>query len=129
MAMTKEKICVALNGYGVIGKRVADAIECQDDMELTGVADISTDWRTRIADQKGLKIFAANFESLAAMRLAGLAVIGTLDELLGNSDIIVDCTPKRTGAKNAQYYADRGGSQIHHPRRRKARSDRTLVCG
>jgi glyceraldehyde-3-phosphate dehydrogenase (NAD(P)) len=29
---------VAVNGYGVIGKRVADAVAQQDDMELAGVA-------------------------------------------------------------------------------------------
>ena len=31
---------VAVNGYGVIGKRVADAVAAQNDMELTCVADI-----------------------------------------------------------------------------------------
>ncbi|MEO7989303.1 MAG: hypothetical protein ABI663_07165 [Chryseolinea sp.] len=29
-----KKIRVAVNGYGVIGKRVADAVTLQDDMEL-----------------------------------------------------------------------------------------------
>ena len=28
---------VAINGYGTIGKRVADAIDAQDDMEIVGV--------------------------------------------------------------------------------------------
>ena len=41
--MKKQKI--ALIGYGVIGKRVADAVALQDDMELTGVADVISDWR------------------------------------------------------------------------------------
>ncbi|KAB8185692.1 hypothetical protein FKV24_010690, partial [Lysobacter maris] len=48
-----KKIRVAVNGYGVIGKRVAEAVARQDDMELTGVADVSTDWRPRLALQKG----------------------------------------------------------------------------
>ena len=30
-------IKVAINGYGTIGKRVADAVACQDDMEIIGV--------------------------------------------------------------------------------------------
>ncbi len=108
MAENKGRIRVALNGYGVIGKRVADAIACQDDMVLTGIADISTDWRMQIAGQKGFKIFASMPESLAAMRSAGFEVAGTLDDLLAGSDIVVDCTPKRVGAKNAQHYADKG---------------------
>jgi len=39
----QRKISVALNGYGVIGKRVADAVASQDDMELAGIAAIATD--------------------------------------------------------------------------------------
>ena len=31
-----KKIKVAVNGYGVIGKRVANAVTLQDDMELMG---------------------------------------------------------------------------------------------
>ena len=38
---------VAINGYGVIGKRVADAVFCQDDMVVAGVADVATDWRSK----------------------------------------------------------------------------------
>ena len=32
------KVKVAVNGYGTIGKRVADAVKLQPDMELIGVA-------------------------------------------------------------------------------------------
>ena len=53
MAKEDGKIRVAVNGYGVIGKRVADGIARQNDMELVGVADIETDWRVRVAQQKG----------------------------------------------------------------------------
>jgi glyceraldehyde-3-phosphate dehydrogenase/erythrose-4-phosphate dehydrogenase len=35
-----NKIRVAVNGYGVIGRRVADAVTLQEDMEVAGVADI-----------------------------------------------------------------------------------------
>ena len=44
-----DRIKVGVNGYGVIGKRVADAVHAQPDMQLTGVADIITDWRIRSA--------------------------------------------------------------------------------
>jgi hypothetical protein len=33
-----EKIRLAINGYGVIGKRVADAVVCQDDMAVPACA-------------------------------------------------------------------------------------------
>ena len=53
-----KKIRVAVNGYCVIGKRVADAVALQDDMVLAGVADISADWRPAAhCDAKGLSPF------------------------------------------------------------------------
>lgn len=43
------KTQVAIVGYGVIGKRVAEAITRQPDMVLAGVADVVVDWRVRVA--------------------------------------------------------------------------------
>ena len=39
-----EKIKVAINGFGTIGKRVADAVDAQDDMEIIGVTKTEK-WR------------------------------------------------------------------------------------
>ena len=38
-----QNVRIAVNGYGVIGKRVADAVAAQDDMTLAGVADVATE--------------------------------------------------------------------------------------
>ena len=38
--MSSRRVRVVVNGYGVIGKRLADAVAVQDDMELVGVADV-----------------------------------------------------------------------------------------
>ena len=51
--MVSARTKVALVGYGVIGRRVADAIAVQPDMELAGVADVAADWRVRQAAAKG----------------------------------------------------------------------------
>ena len=99
-----KKIRVAVNGYGVIGKRVADAVARQDDMELAGVADISVDWRPRMAMQKGFRLYAATEDHAGAMRKSGLDVAGNLDDMLGASDLVVDCTPKRVAAANVDIY-------------------------
>ena len=45
-------IKVAVNGYGVIGKRVADAVTQQADMVLTGVCDIAGDWPLLIGGER-----------------------------------------------------------------------------
>lgn len=103
-----KKVRVAVNGYGVIGKRVADAVVRQDDMELAGVADISVDWRPRMAMQKRFRLYAATEEYADSMRKAGLDVEGNLDALLEASDLVVDCTPKRVAAGNIDIYRARG---------------------
>lgn len=104
----QEKIRVAVNGYGVIGKRVAGAVAAQDDMVLAGVSDVATDWRMQVVLQKGYPLFGATDEHATQMRAAGLDVEGTLDDLLRRVDVVVDCTPKRFGAQNAERYRQHG---------------------
>ena len=99
-----SKIRVAVNGYGVIGKRVADAVALQADMTLVGVSDVITDWRARIPGRKGYALHGATGEHVRAMREAGLDITGTLDDLIGEVDVVVDCTPKRLAAKNVELY-------------------------
>ena len=72
--MAKSRIRVAVNEYGVIGKRVADAVAAQDDMELIGVADIVSDWRIKVATQKGYPIFSSTDQAEAEMRAAGISL-------------------------------------------------------
>jgi len=103
-----KNIRVAVNGYGVIGKRVAAAVAVQEDMSLAGVSDVVTDWRASTALRNGFRLFGATAEYAGAMRAAGLDVTGTLDELLGQADVVVDCTPKRIAAKNIDIYRRRG---------------------
>ena len=103
-----RKIRVGINGYGVIGKRVADGVMAQPDMALEGVSDVVTDWRAHIVGRKGFRLFGATEEHLTAMRNAGLDVPGTLDSLLGQVDVIVDCTPKHIAARNVETYRRRG---------------------
>lgn len=108
MSSAKTGIRVAVNGYGVIGKRVADAVMKQDDMRLVGVADVVSDWRPRVAVRRGMPLFGAAPENAEMMRTAGLTVAGTLEDLLGQSDVIIDCTPKKVAARNVEIYKRRG---------------------
>jgi glyceraldehyde-3-phosphate dehydrogenase (NAD(P)) len=101
------RIRVAVNGYGVIGKRVAQAVTMQDDMTLAGVSDVVTDWRARTVLRSGFPLFGATGEAVSAMRDAGLDVSGTLDDLLGQTDVVVDCTPKKIAATNVERYRRR----------------------
>ena len=100
----QPRIRVALAGYGVIGRRVADAILAQPDMVLSGVADVAADWRVAGGARRGIPIYAATDEARTAMEQAGLAIEGSLEELASAADIVVDCTPKGFGARNAEVY-------------------------
>ena len=102
------KIRVAVNGYGVIGKRVADAVVRQEDMVLAGVSDVVADWRVRTVTTHGFRLFGATGDHADRMRAVGLDVAGTSDELLNQADVVVDCTPKHVAAKNIDGYRRRG---------------------
>lgn len=102
-----HKTRVAVNGYGVIGKRVAAAVARQPDMSLAGVSDVVSDWRAHMVTRNGFSLFGATGDHVGAMRAAGLGVTGTLDELLAQADVVVDCTPKRVAAKNVEVYRRR----------------------
>jgi len=110
--MSAQKIRVAVNGYGVIGKRIADAINAQDDMELTGVADVVSDWRIKVAIEKGYRVFSSTPGSADQMRAAGIPVAGGLDALLEQVDVIVDATPKGVAAANLDKYRAAGTKSI-----------------
>lgn len=106
--MNNHKIRVAVNGYGVIGKRVAAAVQLQPDMELVGVGDVVRDYRVKTAVVLGLPIYASLPDKASEMKAAGIPVVGTLDDLLAQVDVVVDCTPKGIGARNLENYRAAG---------------------
>jgi glyceraldehyde-3-phosphate dehydrogenase (NAD(P)) len=80
-----NKTRVSVNGYGVIGKRVADAVRLQPDMELLGIADVVYDYRIRTAAVRGIPVYASLEDKAGAMRSAGLTIAGTFQDLLHQS--------------------------------------------
>jgi glyceraldehyde-3-phosphate dehydrogenase (NAD(P)) len=109
-----DMIKVAINGYGVIGKRVADAVCLQDDMVLSGLADVVSDYRLQIAARRGLPVYAATAQAEGPMRAAGIPVEGGLAELLARSNVVVDCTPKKVAAVNKGLYDSSGVKSVFH---------------
>jgi glyceraldehyde-3-phosphate dehydrogenase (NAD(P)) len=108
-----DKVSVAVNGYGVIGKRVADAVLLQPDMELVGVGDVVSDYRVKAAVVHGLPVYASLPDRADAMVEAGIPVAGTLDDLLSKADVVVDCAPKGIGAKNLERYRAAGVKAVY----------------
>lgn len=96
------KIKVGIVGYGTIGKRVADAVRLQKDMELIGVTGHSYNFRMEIANMEKIKIF--HMDGKEDFENNGIKVAGDVNNLLEEVDIIVDCTPKKIGAEHKESY-------------------------
>jgi glyceraldehyde-3-phosphate dehydrogenase (NAD(P)) len=101
-------IRVAVNGYGTIGKRVADAVAAQDDMELVGVSKTHPSSEAMIAVVRGYPLYIADLSVKPAFEKAGIPVAGSVEDMIGQADIVVDATPAGIGAKNKPLYERAG---------------------
>ena len=97
---------VGVNGYGTIGKRVADAVVAQPDMELAGVAKTRPNFEAEAAARHGYPLYAAVADRADRFADAGLDLAGSVEDLVAASDVVVDCTPSGIGAENRSLYAD-----------------------
>ncbi len=102
---------VGINGYGTIGKRVADAVSKMPDMELVGVAKITPDYGALIARSKGYRLYTLS-DRLDLFRKKGVEVDGTIEDLLSEIDIIIDTTPGGYGLRYKELYRKYGVKMV-----------------
>lgn len=95
-----------MNGYGTIGRRVADAVSLQKDMRLVGVSKVKVDYKARSALEKGYRLFAVDEKGKKSFADAGLTVEGTAKDLISEADIVVDTSPEDVGGENKKTYSD-----------------------
>lgn len=105
-------INVAINGYGTIGKRVADAVAAQPDMKVIGVSKTKPSHEAFIAKSRGYPLYIADIGKKAAFEKAGLPVAGAVEDMLKAADIVVDATPGGIGEKNKPVYERLGVKAI-----------------
>ena len=105
-------IKVGVNGYGTVGRRVADAVRKQKDMELVGITKTRPDYKSDLAMKKGIDLYAVDMKSLEGFKGVGLSPKGTLNDLLQRVDIIVDAAPDDSGAVNKRIYEQAGVKAI-----------------
>ena len=96
-------IRVGVNGYGTIGKRVADAVSVQPDMELAGVAKRTPNFEARTPDRSGIDVYAADGGRFGD---SPIDPDGDVAALVADSDVIVDATPAGVGAEYQPLYRD-----------------------
>jgi len=98
---------VVVAGAGTIGKRVAEAVKKQHDMELYGIADVSQTGglRTVLSEKgplHGTHLFASNDEGKENLEDQGFYVEALLEDRLEEIDVVVDCTPPGIDEKNKE---------------------------
>lgn len=98
---------VIVAGVGTIGKRVAEAVDKQNDMNLYGVADVSQTGglRTVLSEEGPLHrtdLYASNQEGKDNLENQGFYVEGLLEDQLDEVDLVVDCTPPGIDEKNKE---------------------------
>ena len=101
-------IDVAVNGYGTIGKRVADAVAAQDDMRVVGVAKTSPNYEAREAVDAGYPLYGAVEDRMARFDDAGVPLEGHVSAMLDDAEVVVDATPSGIGAQNRELYEEHG---------------------
>ena len=99
---------VGINGYGTIGKRVADAVAAQDDMKIVGVTKRTPNFEAKRAVELGYDIYMSAPDRENLFEEADIPVKGTIDDLYDKVDIVVDRTPGGVGAKNMESYKKAG---------------------
>jgi glyceraldehyde-3-phosphate dehydrogenase (NAD(P)) len=101
-----EKIKVAVVGYGVIGQRLADGVDKQEDMELLGIVDVAPNLSIRALydSENPYDLYVVNDSMRDAFEDEGIPVKGNLHDILSRADIILDATPAGVGAKNKELY-------------------------
>lgn len=105
---------VAVVGFGVIGQRLADGVNAQQDMELVGVADVAPTVSLRALSERGMPydLYCAIPGNEQALVDAGIPVSGDLNTLIDKADIVLDATGPGIGAKNKVLYEGAGKKAI-----------------
>jgi len=98
---------VVVNGIGTIGKRVAEAVKKQDDMELFGLSDVSPSGNLRVelseeGDLYETDLYASNQDGLETLNDSGMHVEGLLEDAADEIDVVVDCTPSGVDEMNKE---------------------------
>ena len=105
---------VAINGYGTIGKRVADAVAAQDDMKVIGVSKTRPNYEAKTAvEEKGYPLYIGIPEREQMFKDAGIEIAGTVEDMIQEADVVVDCTPGTIGPQNLEMYKKAGVKAIY----------------
>lgn len=100
---------IGIVGLGTIGKRLADAVLQIPEFQLVGICVRRATPAIVPKMQAGVPIYATDGSAAAS---SGVSFAGELQDLLQRCDIVLDCTPRGTGATLRAAYAKAGVRSI-----------------
>lgn len=99
-----NKVHVGVLGYGVIGRRVADAVRAQRDMAVVGVAGRPVSINLRDAELHGFDVYVTATPRPHDTASQWCRIRGSLADLCERCDVILDCTPSGVPAEYCKLY-------------------------
>jgi len=108
----RSKIHVGLVGFGSQGRRIARAISCQEDMEILGVALNQPDVSAHLAFRAGYPIYCLDERSEVALKKSGISSKGSIESLISEAEIIVDCAPSGVGKQNKPKFYEKSDAKV-----------------
>ncbi|ASS73662.1 type II glyceraldehyde-3-phosphate dehydrogenase [Tumebacillus algifaecis] len=107
-----KSVRIGVIGCGTIGKRVADAVRLQSDMQLVGIGLRTPNPTALSAHLSGIPLFCTDPMRFDRFEKGGLPCAGGLRDLLSQVDVILDCTQAGEGAKRLALYQEMGVKSI-----------------
>jgi len=88
---------VFVNGYGSIGSRIAQFIDDDNDIEVTGVGKYSPDAKVADAISRGFKVYVPKDKTEA---FKNFKISGTIENIIEECDLVIDAAPGGVGYVN-----------------------------
>jgi len=98
---------IGVNGYGVIGKRIVDALMKMPWARVIGIVKTKPDYTVKYALSRGLKIYTLRENSRLFID-NNIPIEGYVEDLIEESDIVIDATPGGYGRRYLELYKSKG---------------------
>ena len=80
---------VFINGYGIIGSRLATALTKDKSINLIGIAKYSVDEKTQEAINKGYKVFVPR-KLMKDFQNKKYDISGSIEDAINQSDLVIE---------------------------------------
>jgi len=94
---------VFVNGYGIIGSRLATAVSKDKSIKLIGIAKYSPDDKTGEAIKSGFNVYVPK-NSSKEFRKNNFDISGSIEDAILEADLVIDASSEGNGYKNKKKF-------------------------